>query len=60
MIVVSGEALVDLVVSPGGQVDARLGGGPYNAARTLARLGAETTFFDGIADDRFGRQLRSG
>ena len=59
MIVVSGEALVDLVVSPGGQVDARLGGGPYNAARTLARLGAETTFFDGIADDQFGRQLRA-
>jgi fructokinase len=58
VIVVSGEALVDLVVSPGGQVDARLGGGPYNAARTLARLGAETAFFDGIADDRFGRQLR--
>ena len=58
VIVVAGEALVDLVVSPDGQVDARLGGGPYNAARTLARLGAKTTFFDGIADDRFGRQLR--
>ena len=39
MIVVAGEALIDLVVSPDGRVDARLGGGPYNAARTLARLG---------------------
>jgi fructokinase len=58
VIVVAGEALVDLVVSPGGQVDARLGGGPYNAARTLARLGAKTMFFDGVADDRFGCQLR--
>ena len=60
MIAVAGEALVDLVVSPGGQVDARPGGGPYNAARTLARLGAETTFLGRLADDGFGRLLRGG
>ena len=58
MIVVAGEVLVDLVVSADGGVDARLGGGPYNTARTLARLGAATTFFGGLADDRFGRLLR--
>ena len=58
MIVVAGEVLVDLVVSADGRVDARLGGGPYNTARTLARLGAATTFFGGLADDRFGRLLR--
>jgi fructokinase len=58
VIVVAGEVLVDLVVRADGEVDARLGGGPYNAARTLARLGAATTFFGGLADDRFGRQLR--
>ena len=58
MIVVAGEVLVDLVVSADGGVDPRLGGGPYNAARTLARLGAATTFFGGLADDRFGRLLR--
>ena len=58
MIVVAGEVLVDLVVSPDGGVDPRLGGGPYNTARTLARLGAATTFFGGLADDRFGRLLR--
>src|ERR1700722_1091004 len=58
VIVVAGEVLVDLVVSADGRVDARLGGGPYNAARTLARLGAATTFFGGLADDRFGRLLR--
>lgn len=58
MIAVSGEALIDLVVRPGGQVDARLGGGPYNAARALARLGAATTFLERLADDGFGRQLR--
>jgi fructokinase len=50
--------LVDLVVSADGRVDARLGGGPYNTARTLARLGAATTFFGGLADDCFGRLLR--
>lgn len=58
MIAVSGEALIDLVVRPGGRVDARLGGGPYNAARALARLGAATTFLERLADDGFGRQLR--
>ena len=58
MIVVAGEVLVDLVVSADGRVDARLGGGPYNTARALARLGAATTFFGGLADDRFGRLLR--
>jgi fructokinase len=58
VIVVAGEVLVDLVVRPDGNVDARLGGGPYNTARTLARLGAATTFFGGLADDRFGRLLR--
>jgi fructokinase len=58
VIVVAGEVLVDLVVSADGRIDARLGGGPYNTARTLARLGAATTFFGGLADDRFGRLLR--
>jgi fructokinase len=58
VIVVAGEVLVDLVPSADGRVDARLGGGPYNTARTLARLGAPTTFFGGLADDRFGRLLR--
>ena len=57
MIVVAGEALIDLVVGTGSQVDARPGGGPYNAARTLARLGAETTFLGRLADDGFGRLL---
>jgi fructokinase len=58
VIVVAGEALIDLVVGAGGQVDARPGGGPYNAARTMARLGAETTFLGRLADDGFGRLLR--
>ena len=58
MIVVAGEALIDLVVSPSGQVDARPGGSPYNAARSLARLGVETTFLGRLARDGLGRVLR--
>jgi fructokinase len=58
LIAVVGEALIDLVVSADGRADARPGGGPYNTARTLARLGAATTFFGGLADDGFGRLLR--
>jgi fructokinase len=58
VIVVAGEGLIDLVVSRGGQVAARPGGSPYNAARSLARLGAETTFLGRLARDGLGRLLR--
>jgi fructokinase len=58
VIVVVGEALIDLVVSPDGRVDARPGGSPYNAARSLARLGVETTFLGRLARDGLGRLLR--
>ncbi|HVV11689.1 carbohydrate kinase [Amycolatopsis sp.] len=64
MIVVGGEALVDLV--PGeSKVDndltsllPRLGGGPYNVALAAGRLGAPTAFLSRISRDRFGRALR--
>jgi fructokinase len=58
MIAVAGEALIDLVVGTDGRVDARPGGGPYNAARTLARLGVPATFLGRLAGDGFGRLLR--
>jgi fructokinase len=58
MIAVIGEALIDLVVGTDGRVDARPGGGPYNTARTLARLGTPATFLDRLADDGFGHLLR--
>ncbi|HEY0716159.1 MAG TPA: PfkB family carbohydrate kinase, partial [Streptosporangiaceae bacterium] len=48
----------DLVVGTGGQVSAHPGGGPYNAARTLARLGLPVTFLGRLAADGFGRLLR--
>lgn len=38
-------------------MDARPGGSPYNAARALARLGAETIFLARLARDGLGRLL---
>ena len=58
MIAVAGEALIDLVGGAGGQISAHPGGGPYNAARTLARLGLPVTFLGRLAADGFGRLLR--
>ena len=57
-IAVAGEALIDLVVGTDGRVDAHPGGGPFNAARTMARLGVPTTFLGRLAGDGFGRLLR--
>lgn len=58
MIVVAGEALVDLIVSPDGALRAVPGGGPYNAARTLGLLGEQVSFLSVLSDDYFGRLLR--
>ena len=58
MIAVIGEALIDLVVDEAGAVAARPVVGPFNTARTLGRLGVETTFLGRWSADRFGRTLR--
>ena len=59
-VVVCGEALVDLVVRSDGMLVPHLGGGPYNAARTAARLGVPTAFLGRVSNDRFGEQLVAG
>ena len=59
MIVVAGEALVDLILRPHG-VAAVPGGGPYNAARAIARLGLPVAWLGGLSSDRLGRTLESG
>ncbi len=60
MIVVVGEALVDLVAEPGGvRYAARPGGGPANTAVALARLGVPASLLARIADDAFGRLSRA-
>jgi fructokinase len=66
VIVVGGEALVDLVPAPAtepGQTGAlrpllpRLGGGPYTTAVALGRLGAPVAFLSRISADAFGDAL---
>ena len=57
VIVVVGEALVDLVIDPAGRVVATLGGAPFNTARVCGRLGAEVAYAGALSNDRFGTLL---
>lgn len=57
MIVVCGEALIDMIDGGGGTQRAMPGGGPFNTARALARLGVPTAFLGRLSEDVFGRQL---
>ena len=59
VIVVVGEALIDLVIDPDGTVHAKLGGAPFNTARACGRLGAPVAFVGAISTDRFGTMLAS-
>ncbi len=58
-IVVGGEALIDLIIDQAGQATPAAGGGQYNAARAIARLGGDVHFLGRISDDWFGRLLLS-
>ncbi|MGD0927822.1 MAG: carbohydrate kinase [Streptosporangiaceae bacterium] len=57
MILVAGESLIDLITDPDGGVYASPGGGPFNAARTIARLGQPTRFLGRFSADPFGQLL---
>jgi fructokinase len=59
MILISGEALVDLIPDPQTdfRYDAVLGGSPYNVAIGLGRLGAPTSFISRISTDANGENL---
>ena len=57
MIVVCGEALIDMIQNGDGTQRAAPGGGPFNTARSLARLGVPTAFLGRLSDDSFGREL---
>jgi fructokinase len=59
MIVVAGEALIDLLVHPDGRIDAVPGGGPFNTARTIARLGGAVRFMGRLSTETFGERLRA-
>lgn len=56
MIVVAGEALIDLI-DEGGSLRPHPGGGPFNAAVALGRLGVPVGFLGRLSDDRFGQHL---
>ena len=63
MIVICGEALVDLVPDPStdsgelGPLHPRLGGGPYNVAIALSRLDVATSLLTRLSTDQFGDKL---
>ncbi|MFF4563263.1 carbohydrate kinase [Streptomyces sp. NPDC001435] len=63
MIVVAGEALIDLVPQGAGALAGlkpALGGGPYNTAVALGRLGSPTAFCSRTSYDAFGEALLDG
>ena len=57
MITVAGEALIDIIVDPSGNVTSVVGGAPLNTARTIARLGVPATFLGGVSTDAFGNRI---
>src|SRR5437899_2883238 len=57
VIVVCGEALIDMVVGGDGTRRPAPGGGPFNTARALARLGVPTAFLGHFSEDHLGRLL---
>jgi fructokinase len=59
MILISGEALIDLIPDPDkdGRYDAVRGGSPYNVAIGLGRLGSPTAFVSRISADANGEGL---
>lgn len=63
MIVVAGEALIDLVPRGAGALAGLqpvLGGGPYNTAVALGRLGSPVAFCSRVSRDAFGEALLGG
>jgi fructokinase len=59
MILISGEALIDLIPDPerDGRYDAVLGGSPYNVAIGLARLGGKASFVSRLSADANGEAM---
>lgn len=52
-----GEALVDLVASPSGSVDAVVGGSVFTTSRALGRLEVPVAYAGAVSTDRFGAQM---
>jgi fructokinase len=60
VILVAGEALYDLVLQgTDDRLQAHPGGGPFNTARTIGRLGQPVAYLGRLSRDRFGRRLEA-
>ena len=59
MILVVGEAIVDVVERPDGSRTEHAGGSPANVAVGLARLGLDVTLATAIGDDAYGHLIES-
>lgn len=57
MILVCGEALIDVLENGDGTQRQAAGGGPFNTARALGRLGIPTAFLGHLSTDKFGVEL---
>jgi fructokinase len=57
VVLVGGEALFDVVAGDGEDLKAHPGGGPFNAARTIARLEQPVAYLGRLSTDRFGARL---
>jgi fructokinase len=57
LILIAGEALIDLVPAGDGTLAAHPGGGPFNTARALGRLERPVAYLGRISTDRFGAEL---
>jgi len=56
-VLVCGEALIDVLENGDGIQHRTAGGGPFNTARALARLGVPTSFLGRLSTDSSGREL---
>jgi fructokinase len=59
VIVVAGEALMDVLAEPDSRLVALPGGAVFNVARVLGWLGADCAYLGRLSDDRFGGELRA-
>jgi fructokinase len=57
VVLVCGEALIDVLENGDGTQHRAAGGGPFNTARALARLRVPTSFLGRISTDSAGREL---
>ena len=58
-IFVLGEALMDCIAQPDGQLRPLMGGSPYNLARAAALRGAPVRYLNPLSSDNFGTQLKA-